>query len=671
MLESAQKGKVRRTGARVGSWLAQRPLTGLLALALIFQLAALGWEVGHAIPRFAGDLSQPAWWRGAKVHQGRKFAQYIQFLRANIPDSDRVILPPAQISSKALAATPLMQFFLTPRAVVNCTDPTCVKDLSLENSYVLVIGDFPGPEALARGRQQMFDADWGVLLPATSDQPLKSIPESKPGIWRLALEGLVALLWLGGLTWAGALAVRLAVPSIPQLLRWALGFGLGLAAFSMLLGLASLAGLPIHSGLVLGVTFLLLVLAFAADRLLRRTKPGNAIPPETPLRPGSGGFHPDPWQAAFLVLGIAGAFLSAGQAYHASDEVLLWGAKGYGIATSGAIQTVTQWGTNTVPYPLHIPLLIAAARILTGDLLPTSKLVFPLYLVALMFLVYQCLISFGVRRVAAGLAALALGSVPLIFEHGTLAYANLPLTFYLVAGTALLRLATLEGDRRLARGIYLLSGLLFAGAAWTRPEGGVAGWLLVFLSIGLAAWERRSGGSRSPKSIVGIDIWALVGLILPLALYGLFWAWLKSVVYAGAAGRTSLVQDALNGILHLNLHLSALLYIFRSFVSSVVSPGTWGWLGIGSFLAGIIALATRKRRALASPILMSGLLYLALVAGLYYVTSFDKVHDISWWVNTGLDRMSMPGMVLLWLGGVAGAEVLDHRQDSAQSLDPR
>ena len=163
--EAEQKGKIRRAG----SWLAQRPVTCLFALALIFQLAYLGWEVGHTIPRFTGDLSQPAWWRGAKVYQGRKFAQYIQFLRANIPDSGRVILPPAQISSKALGATPLMQFFLTPRTVVNCTDLACVKDLSLQNSYVLVIGDFPGAEALARGRQQMFDADWGVLLPSASE----------------------------------------------------------------------------------------------------------------------------------------------------------------------------------------------------------------------------------------------------------------------------------------------------------------------------------------------------------------------------------------------------------------------------------------------------------------------------------------------------------------------
>jgi hypothetical protein len=30
----------------------------------------------------------------------------------------------------------------------------------------------------------------------------------------------------------------------------------------------------------------------------------------------------------------------------------------------------------------------------------------------------------------------------------------------------------------------------------------------------------------------------------------------------------------------------------------------------------------------------------------------------------------MPGMILLWLGGVAGVEAFDHRQDSTHALDP-
>jgi hypothetical protein len=37
---------------------------------------------------------------------------------------------------------------------------------------------------------------------------------------------------------------------------------------------------------------------------------------------------------------------------------------------------------------------------------------------------------------------------------------------------------------------------------------------------------------------------------------------------------------------------------------------------------------------------------------MYYLTSYDRLHDVSWWTHTGLDRMAMPGLILLWLAGV-------------------
>jgi hypothetical protein len=40
------------------------------------------------------------------------------------------------------------------------------------------------------------------------------------------------------------------------------------------------------------------------------------------------------------------------------------------------------------------------------------------------------------------------------------------------------------------------------------------------------------------------------------------------------------------------------------------------------------------------------------ILGFYFLASFDTVHDISWWVNTGLMRMLLPAFILLWLGGI-------------------
>jgi hypothetical protein len=61
----------------------------------------------------------------------------------------------------------------------------------------------------------------------------------------------------------------------------------------------------------------------------------------------------------------------------------------------------------------------------------------------------------------------------------------------------------------------------------------------------------------------------------------------------------------------------------------------------------------------------SGLLWVGLIAGIYYLASFDRVHDLSWWVNSGLDRMLLPAISLLWIGGVSLVQLLDYRKDGS------
>ena len=68
--------------------------------------------------------------------------------------------------------------------------------------------------------------------------------------------------------------------------------------------------------------------------------------------------------AGFLLLALLSLLLGVGKGYHATDEIVLWGAKGYGIAAMESLRDITLWGTNTVIYPLHIPILIASAKLL-------------------------------------------------------------------------------------------------------------------------------------------------------------------------------------------------------------------------------------------------------------------------------------------------------------------
>jgi hypothetical protein len=69
-----------------------------------------------------GAIGQSGQWRSAYFFQGGQFADFIKFIHLNTPENARVVLPPRDSGPSALSTTPLMQFFLAPRQVINCPD---------------------------------------------------------------------------------------------------------------------------------------------------------------------------------------------------------------------------------------------------------------------------------------------------------------------------------------------------------------------------------------------------------------------------------------------------------------------------------------------------------------------------------------------------------------------
>lgn len=634
----------------------------LLSLAVLFQLTLLGRDTFREMPRLIADMGQPAVWRSARYSQGRRFAQYVLFLNQKIPPNYRVVLPPDSAAPRAIATTPLMQFFLLPRTVINCTSPDCLDPLSLQDTAVLTTGGFPGAEINAQGRLEQFDAEWGVLLPKDSVATGLALAQGYSRAVEIVRDFLLAAAWLAALALAGFLIVRQLLPPAWGAARLGLGYGLGLALLSLCLALASLAGIPLRGAIVFAITLLLLIAASASLVVTRRR---SQLPDQTSeeKKPGSNAFRLDPWHIAFAAMAILSALLAIGKGYSVTDELVLWGVKGHGIAADGAIQTVTQWGTNTVAYPLHIPLAIAASSLLLGEALPASKLLFPGYALALALLLYQTLLQLGVRRLHAGLATLAAITAPLVFRHSTLAYANLAMSFYLFGAVALLTQVLASDSPRSPSGAMLLSGVLFAAAAWTRPEGLAFSWLMIG-GVLLAAYL-----------IQGVQIgWRQLALcITPLLAYSGLWLWLKSAAYSRPLGRAELAPTAVKQILSGDLHFPDALYIGRALLAGLFGFESWGLFGMLIFLVLLgffrvlclrrLHLIARPAQSTGTPAFLAAFLmtlcsgiYLLGIAGMYYLTSYDSAHDISWWVSTGLDRMLMPGLLLLWAGGVAMVE---------------
>jgi hypothetical protein len=622
-------------------------LSALLVLCVLIQGIFLLSVLPRQILEVWKTIGGSAVWRGANFSQGQKFADYIRFLNQNIPENARVVLPPIDQGSKALATTPLMQFFLVPRQVLNCNDLVCAQNLSRENTYILIVNDFPGRGVEQNPQQRiMFDQTWGVLLPGGPAPPQGTALPAYKSLLEMSRAAVWPALWLLLLTGCGYLWVQLLVPSFSLALKGALGYGLGLSLFSFLLTFVSLAGVRLEAGATLGVTAFLVGLSSLAGYWIIRKTRSNQVTTRQPARVTPA---PDIWLVVFLAFGLVAAVIAVGRGFSTTDEIQIWGVKGYGIAAAGTIKNVTDWGTNTLPYPLHIPILISSFRVLFGEALPASKILFSGYYLGLIVLVYGYFVQKQVTPLAAGLSTLFLALTPFIFRHATIAYANLPLTFYIVAGVLLLTLGLEEPSGSYLPGKMLLGGLMFAAAGWTRPEGLALSLLVIGLVLGIVYLKRWGTLKRS---------W-LAFLLTPLIVYELFWIWVKAQVYTGLAVKASLAVVAATQTLQGNLHLAEALYVVRSTFLTLLTTKDWGVWGIGIGLAIALALVVPVRGS-KSPrlILLSGFLYLAAMIGVYYIASYDIAHDISWWVDTGLDRMMLPGVILLWIGAISGVSLL-------------
>ncbi|MBN1146878.1 MAG: hypothetical protein JXA78_06465 [Anaerolineales bacterium] len=637
---------------KASQWL----IVGLLALGV--QVAVVQKSTRLDLLRVWNTIGQHGLWRSAHFNQGRDYANYLKFLNETIPYYGRVVLPPAEVKPGEMGRTPFMQFFLAPRRVFNCTDLACLENLSRENTYILIVGDFPGQVDLeAEGARQMFNENWGVLLP-------EGAQAGGQGAWRpfengreIAIAFAWPALWLGALALSGAIFAQRLAPGLSLATKLALGYGLGLGGFTLGAAAFSLAGVPLRPGLLLWITGGLLAVALVMAFCLR---PGLRFSNANTARPKPGG-----WEIAFLALAGVALVLSVGKGYHSADEILLWGAKGYGIASDGTLLSVTEWGTNTVAYPLHIPMLIASFRLLFTENLPAGKIAFSGYYLSLLWLCYGFLVQGGVSRRLAGISTLLVATTPIVLRHAMIAYANLPLAFYLAGGALLLndslRQAKLAHNRapkdqgsvlpvRLQKGPVALSGLFFAAAAWSRPEGLALACLALGLALALAGFKKLWLPARH---------WAW----LPVALlvYGLFWWVLKAQVYTRQLAKSGLAASALEQALRGNLHVDEALYVLRSFFSTTVDLKSWGVLGAGAMLVLILLLLHSPARKRGWLLALIGLLYTSAILGMYYLASYDTIHDISWWVSTGLDRMLLPGFLLLWLAGFLSLAGSDHR----------
>jgi len=550
-------------------------VTILLTLGVMFQAGYLLRNASHDLERIARSIGQTALWRGAKFNQGQRFANYVQFLHQNVPEDGRVVLPPAGVGPRALGFTPFMQFFLAPREVINCSDFGCLRDLSREDTYILVVGEFPGGGYFPQD-QLLFDESWGVILSENHNHAEGSSMTGFQTMGEILYAALWPFLWLALLTVSGSLLVSCFIPAWDVIAKLALGYGLGLGVFTLTIGMTSLVGVALDPGVILGATVLLFLGSLVAFVICRRTRTSGGSTSQSDVLKTS---QFDIWQAALLGLGFLSVLISVGKGYHVTDGIQLWGVKGLRIAYSGSLATVAQWGTNTAQYPLNIPIMIASLQVMFDEILPASKMIFSGFYTALMLVIYSTLVRSNLRRSIAGLATLLLATAPFVFRHSTIGYANMALSYYMVSAVILLAGSLRSPEPGESDGTLLLSGLFFAGAAWTRPEGLLISWFVSGLFL-IVAFLKRD---------IHLSLRRAILLLMPIGIYTVFWLFLKGVIYDQQFG-SDLVTPAMAQISVGNPHIAEALFILRSTFSHIMRIKVWGVVGIGIIIALILSL---------------------------------------------------------------------------------
>jgi len=461
----------------------------------------------------------------------------------------------------------------------------------------------------------------------------------------IAVASILAMLLLGSQIARAILAPQ----QRAELL--ALAFPLGAGVLTWILFLVSWAGLPLTLTSVLVVyAIVLMATTIISARVSSRGLGAKRGSTGQPIAAPS---STDKLHKALLLLfafliGLA-AYIAVARSYSTWDAAAIWASKGYGIAFEGSVFAGARWGAHGLGYPLNVPMLISVFEWLGGDSLPGSKLIFPAFLASVSLGIYAFWIRQGVSMRLAALGMLLVASVPSIFFHATIGYANLPMASYLVLGT----LYGMEGIFENRPRALLISGILLGLASWTRVEG-VIYCLAVLAALLLIALISRQARPR-------IALW-----LLPFALISGTWLLFYWTSGTGGSQAMGALRMAIDSISQGDLNLVSLRLIFGYFRRYAFHLPTWGVL----FPASALLLLSRWRSLIRWENHQAFAGMLAIVSTglvtfiLFYVGSFVSTDLFGWLVRSFprafFSTAILIGVVAVLVAGTPGtrAEIL-------------
>jgi|SRR3984957_14981738 len=421
------------------------------------------------------------------------------------------------------------------------------------------------------------------------------------------------------------------------LFRASLSVGFGAGVFSVDFFLSLPAGVTHLLLIDLGALAVLLI-AFFGQRLLSAAA-SVAMPPE---RTG----ELPRWSERAITVGFVIALCSA--LYSAIIRILAY-PHGYGwdafsiwnlharfLFLGGAnwrdgFTTLLPW--SHPDYPLLLPAVVAHFWSYLGYDDPTVPAVISLLFTFSTVALLLAALSMIRGRMSAMLGATTLLATPAFIEQGTSQYADVPLSFFILASIALLCLRDdlARKDQAHAErysGLLALAGLAVGCAAWTKNEG-----LLFLCTLVLARLLTllRFDVSRGNWISVAPRIAPLVVATIPVLLLIAFF---KHVI-----APTGDLFSSSASTLHKLLDLSRYWAITRWYLKGFFRFGGWLLLPGTLLLIAYYAAARREKHAEPQTGIRTATLALALTLAGYFAVYLVTPYDIFWHLRFSLMRL--------------------------------
>ncbi|HSB88927.1 MAG TPA: hypothetical protein VLD63_02755 [Anaerolineales bacterium] len=577
--------------------------------------------------------------RSARFLLGNKGSAYLRFLEDRTPLDASVVVPEGV---GAINEQSVLQFLLMPRGIPVCGcsqtpySESCLVCLRDPKAYVPAVGRFPEAAAL-EGYKHFLpfpgQSDWYRGLWVPEGTQLSESPPSGGASVPVGVAVAADVLTLLALTFLGFVIVRLLDAQADWIESVILGLPLGTGTVTWIVFLLGWAGARITIGVF--VAAYLGILAAGLWLTRRFHKALRLLPAREEIQlvhPGSLRASPLAVGSWLVIIGLfsASILISVARGYSHFDAIANWALKGYAIAQQGTVFAGALWGGHGLSYPQNLHLAIALFRLLDGDVLPGSKLLFPLFTGCMLLVCFRFWRRRGLDGGWAAVGVLALFTVPVLYAHGTYGWGNIIAATYVVIGSLLSVEGILEGSTsRLP-----LAGLFLAFAAWTRPEGVLYAWGVV--AALLLARRLVRAPHRLPKA------WLAALVVVPGS-------------YLAFSG-PSLAGDEIGGVIRAfsgealrgGLSIQPLLDLVRFSMTRFGLVSTWGYLYP---LAGLLFVvgSLYRGRVLTPGIrgsLVSAGMAIAIPLGMFFAAAYSK-EDLGRFLYFSFDRALLAGSALL------------------------